>query len=257
MKKTALIAAAAALMAATPAAANGYLGLEYGSGEIDFGGPSTDTDVWQGEGAFGFGGPGWGGQIDGSIGNVEADTGGDADAWTFAGHLWWAGSNWRFGGVIGGSSSDDSGSSVDDMIYGVEGTWDFTPNAQFVSSLTAGETEFIGTDLDTFNWDAGMNFFPSPNIRLGGFFGVGNIDGGAADADTTSFGLNGEFQPWSTPVSITLGWNSFEVDDLDLESDVFTIGARWNFGGGTLQDRHNAAPFDTNTGFGSRIYGVW
>ena len=256
MKKTALLAAAAALMAASPAAANGYIGLEYGSGSIDLGGPDVDTDVWQGEFAAGFGGPGWGGQIDGSIGNVEADSGGDADAWTLTGHLWCSGGNWRFGGVLGASQLSDGGTDIDDFIYGIEGTYDISPNAQLISSLTGGETD-SGTSIDTFNWDFGANFFPSPNIRIGGFFGIGNLDGGGVDVDTSSFGINGEFQPWSAPVSITLGWNSFEIDDIDANSDVFTIGARWNFGGGTLQDRHNAAPFDTNTGFGSRLYGIW
>ena len=32
---------------------------------------------------------------------------------------------------------------------------------------------------------------------------------------------------------------------------------RWNFGGGTLQERNNATPFDTNTGYANRLYGIW
>src|SRR5262245_38504764 len=47
MKKTALLAAAAALATASPALAHGYVGLEYGAGNIDGGGPDTDTDGWQ------------------------------------------------------------------------------------------------------------------------------------------------------------------------------------------------------------------
>lgn len=256
MKRTALFAAAAALMAASPAAANGYLGLEYGSGEIDGPGPSVDTDIWQGEGAFGFGGAGWGGQIDGSFGNVETDTG-EADTFTFGGHLWWTGGNWRLGGVITTTSIDDGGDEVDEWAYGLEGAYDFSPNAQLVSSLTAGTAEEAGDEADLFNWDAGANFFPSPNIRIGGFFGIGSIEEGATELDTSSFGLNGEFQPWSAPISITLGWNSFEIDDVGVEANAFQIGGRWNFGGGTLQERHNAAPFDTNTGFVNRLFGVW
>jgi len=257
MKKTALFAAAAALMAASPAAANGYLGLEYGTGSIDLGGPDSDSELWQGEGAFGFGGSGgWGGQIDGSVGNIEFDAGGDADVYTLAGHLWFGGSGWRLGGVIATANLDDGTTEVEDFVYGIEGTYDFGPNTVLISSLTTGESETSGADADTWNWDAGVNFYPSPNIRIGGFFGVGNVDSGV-DADTTSFGINGEFQPWSAPVSITLGWNSFEIDDIDLNSDAFTIGARWNFGGGTVRDRDNSTPFDTNTGFASRLYGVW
>lgn len=69
MKKTALMAAAAALMAASPAAATGgYLGIEYGSGESDILLGESDSEGWQGEGAVGFGGAGWGAQVDGSFG---------------------------------------------------------------------------------------------------------------------------------------------------------------------------------------------
>ena len=93
MKKTALLAAAAALVAASPAAANGYLGVEYLNGESDVIIGSADSDGWQGEGAFGFGGTGWGAQIDGSYGNVDLDVPGfDLDGWSLAGHVWWGGS---------------------------------------------------------------------------------------------------------------------------------------------------------------------
>lgn len=255
MKKTALLAAAAAMMVATPAAAQGYLGLEYGSGNIDFGGPDVETDVWQGEGAFGFGGQGnWGGQIDGAVGNLDAN-GGSADFWSLAGHLWWqGGSGWKLGGVLATTSVDDGG-SIDELQYGIVGSWDFTPNATLWSSYTMGEVD-SGGSADLTNWDIGANFYVSPNIRLGGFFGTGNIDIGG-DVDTTSYGVNGEFQPWSAPVSITLGWNSFEIDDVGVSSDAFQIGARWNFGGGTLQERNAATPFDTNTGYMNRLYSIW
>lgn len=256
MKKTALLAAAAAMMIATPAAAQGYLGLEYGNGTIDFGGPDQDLDVWQGEGAVGFGGTGnWGGSIDGSLGNIDAGTG-DADFWTLAGHLWWQGSGWRLGGVVATTSVDDGG-SLDETQYGVVGSWDFSPNASLWSSYTLGEVDSGGPSADLSNWDIGANFYASPNIRIGGFIGFGNIDTGGGDLDTSSWGINGEFQPWSAPVSITAGWNSFEVEDAGVEASAFQIGARWNFGGGTIQDRNNATPFETNTGYVNRLYGVW
>lgn len=257
MKKTALLAAAAALMAATPAAAEGYLGLEYGSNSIDLGG-DVDFDVWQGEGAFGFAGSGWGAQVDGSLGNLEADPGGDADFWTLGGHLWWNGGAWRLGGLVTTTQLSDDTSDIEEWAYGVEGTYDVGENAVLFSSLTTGESDSGGpTSVDTFNWDAGANFYFSPNIRVGGSFGVGNIDVGPVEADTSSFGLNGEIQPWSAPVSITVGYNRFEIDDVGVDSNALTIGARWNFGGGTVRDRDNAAPFDTNTGYINRLYGVW
>lgn len=254
MKKTALLAAAAAMMMATPAAAQGYLGLEYGNGSVDVG-VDQDLDLWQGEGAFGFGGTtNWGGQFDASIGNVSADTG-DADFWTLGGHLWWQGSGWRLGGVVTTTSIDDGG-SIDETQYGVEGSYDFGPNTSLWSSYTMGEVDSGGASADLSNWDIGANFYASPNVRIGGFIGFGSIDI-AGDVDTTSWGINGEFQPWSAPISITAGWNNFEIEDANIEANAFTIGARWNFGGGTLQERNNSTPFDTNTGYVNRLYGIW
>jgi len=84
MKKTALLAAAAALMTATPAlAAGGYVGADYKDIEI-----ATDGEGWEIEGAFGTGGSaGWGFQIDGSVGNVDfGGAGNEGDTLGLAGH---------------------------------------------------------------------------------------------------------------------------------------------------------------------------
>lgn len=261
MKRTALLAAAAALFAATPAAANGYLGAEYLTGESDVIIGNADSDGWQGEGAFGFGGDGFGGQIDGSYGNIDLDgTGIDFDAWSLGGHLWWNFGSWRLGGVVVAADAETgSPFEFDEMAYGVEGTWDLGPSVVLIGSLTRGDGEFAGVlDYETFNLDVGARFYATPNVRLGGFLGTGNADiDGLGDADSLSFGLNGEFQPWSAPVSFTVGWNTFEIEDIDVEADMFHIGARWNFGGGTLRDRDNSVPFETRTGVLQRTLGTW
>lgn len=254
MKKTALLAAAAAMMMATPAAAQGYLGLEYGNTNIDFLGSDSDADKWEGEGAFGWNSGSWGGQIGGSVGNLQFD-GGDADFTNFNGHLYWDGGAWKIGGLVSVTNVDD-GDEATDTTYGIETMFETSANSNIYASYTTGESEFFFTDWDVWNLDAGVNFYASPNMRFGGFVGAGNVDAGGLDADTFSFGINGEFQPWSAPVSLTAGWNSYEIEDLDLETSAFTIGARWNFGGGTLQERNNATPFTTTGGMVSRIYGV-
>src|SRR5262245_37325161 len=259
MKKTTLLAAAAALMAASPAAANGYLGAQYSSGESDVIIGADDSEGWQGEGAVGFGGAGWGAQLDASFGTIEFDAGVDGDTYSLGGHLWWGGSGWRLGGVITTSNVDVSViGEIDETSYGIEGTYDVGASAVLFSSLTTGSGDFIGAvDYDTFNWDFGANFYASPNMRFGGFFGVGSLDFAGLDADSSSFGVNAEFQPWSAPVSITVGYNSFQVDDFDVDTNAFQIGARWNFGGGTLRDRDNSAPFDTNSGAINRSTNIW
>ena len=256
--KTALLAAAAALMTATPAAAasGGFVGLEYGNSDVEFIG-DVEFDVWQGEGAFGWNSGGWGAQLGGSFGNVEPEGGSDGDVWTVDGHLYWDGGGWRIGGVIAHTDLDfGGGGSIDETAYGAEAMFNLGPNTNIWVSALASEAEFLA-DADTWSLDGGVNFYASPNFRLGAFIGTGNVDfGGGFDADSFSAGVNAEFQPFSFPLSFTAGWNHYEVDDAGLESDNLQIGARWNFGG-TVQERDAAVPFNGRTNFLDRLFGVW
>jgi hypothetical protein len=257
MKKTAFLAAAAALVAATPAAAQGYLGARYSTADADILGVSDDLDSWQGEGEFGWNSGGWGGQFGGSFGNTEFDGGGDTDFWAANLHIYWDGGAWKLGGVVATTNADDVDS--DETAYGIEGMWDVGPNSNLYGALTFGTWDFFGlTDFDTWNLDVGGNFYSSPNMRFGAMIGTGNVDaGGGVDASTMSAGLNAEFQPWSAPVSITLAYNYYDIDDFDTTSSAFSVGARWNFGGGTIQDRNNATPFSANSGNLNRVLAIY
>src|SRR5512145_2167126 len=148
MKKTALLAAAAALATASPALAEGYVGLEYGAGNIDGGGPDSDTDGWQGEGAFGFGGAGgdideWAYGVEGAwaimpsadligsltAGESDVDGGGDADLWNvdFGGILF-VSPNISVGGFLGFGNVDGGGVDSDTFSFGINGEiqpWSF------------------------------------------------------------------------------------------------------------------------------------
>ncbi len=253
MKKVVLFAAAAALISATPAAAQGYLGLEYGN--VDIGSGGGDGDKWQGEGAFGWNaGSGFGFQVGGSAGTIDFD-GSDADFWSLDGHVYYDGGSWRLGGVAVTSEVDFS-PDFTDTSFGVEGMWEFGGGSNVQASYLVGESEFLGTDFDTWNFDAGVNIYATPNIRLGAIAGIGNLDATGGDADTTTYGLNAEFMPLAVPVSFTLGWTRFEVDDSPFESDTISVGARWNFGGGTLQDRNNAVPFNITGAAAGRLLGT-
>jgi hypothetical protein len=248
MRKTALLAAAAAMMAASPAAAHGYLGLSYGNSELDLMGTSADLDQLRVDGAFGFSGERWGAQIGADIGNVDGDAG-DDDFYALNGHLFYQGGSWRLGGLVNLTEIDDASETV----YGLEGMFDVTPNANLWASATLGDVE---GDVDLSNFDFGGNFYATPNVRLGANFGFGEIDS-TASVDTTSYGINGEFQPFSMPLSFTASWSAFEIDDVDVESNHFLVGVRWNFGGGTLQERDEALPFNQqNTGYISRMFGI-
>lgn len=255
MKKTALLAAAAAMVAATPAAADGYLGGRYTSADIDvILETGVEADAWQGEGAFGWTGA-LGGQVGGTFGNIDVE-GEEIDYWNGNVHLYWDTGSWKIGGVLAHSEFEDA--DTDETVLGVETMFDVSSNANIWGSLTRSEFEFFIADFEAWNLDVGANFYASPNVRFGGYVGTGNVDaGGGDDFDSIAFGVNTEFQPWSAPVSITLGYNYFDIDDINAGSTSFNIGARWNFGGGTVQDRNNATPYTTNNGNMSRILGIY
>lgn len=250
MKKTALFAAAAALFAATPAAAQvgGHVGLGYTTTES-----STDEEsAWQLEGALGGASGSIGYQVDAGIGSIDFGTG-DADSLTLAGHLYLNGGNWRLGGVIA-TANLDAAIEIEELVYGVEGTLNLGPNVVALASYTVGEVDTI-VDVDTWNADFGLRFYVSDNLSISGALGFGNLDAGGTDSDTTSLGIRGEWQPWTAPVSLSLGYERFEVDGAFDEYDTLSFGVRWNFGG-TLRERDNATPFETRTGLYQRIYGL-
>lgn len=250
MKKTALLAALAAAFVATPALAQsgGHVGLTYGNTDAN----GTDGDTWQVEGAFGGNSGSVGYQIDAGIGSTDAG-GSDVDDRTIAGHLYWHNDNWNLGGVVATTNLDD-GDSVDETVYGIEGSFNLAPNAVLTGSYTVGETEFL-VDLDTWNADIGLNYYFTDNFRVGGTLGTGNLDaGGGADFDTSSYGISAEWQLSSAPVSFTAGYSTIDTDVFG-EYDTLKVGVRWNWGG-TLRERDAATPFDTQTGLYQRVYGL-
>lgn len=250
MKKTALLAAAAALFASTPAVAQvaGSVGLNYSASD------DYDAETLQLDGALGGSSGSIGYQIDGGFASIDDS----ADAQSIAGHLYWNGGGFRLGGVVGYTTfSPDGVGDVDETMYGVEGSWDLGANTVLTGSYTVGEVEFI-FDLDTWNADLGLAHYFSENFRLGASLGTGNYDGGGlGEFDAQTYRINAEWQPWTLPVSFTLGWNSFQSDDgASFDSDTVSLGARWNFGAASLRERDNATPFDARTQLFSRIYDI-
>lgn len=248
MKKTALFAAVAAMFAATPAMAGGYVGAVYGNTDL---GGSSDGESWQGEAAFGHSSGSVGFQLEGSLGSLE----GDADTYAYGGHLYWQGSSsWRLGGVLQGSNVDSGSAEIDEFVYGVEGSADIGPNTVLGASATLGSIDFLGADGDTWNVDANVAFYPSSNFRIGGTLGAGNIDLGVGDLDTTTAGIDAEYLFSSIPISLTAGYLHLDADTLD--ADTLSVGLRWNFGGDSLRDRDNATPFNVRTPLYGRVLDI-
>lgn len=254
MKKLSLLAAAAAVVCATPAMAQdhgGYIGLRYSSGELDSG-VSTDIASWQGEGELGWNTGSWGGQFGASFGNTDTETA-DSNFTTLNGHINWGSDTWRIGGYVVYGTIDDV--NVDEWTYGVEGSFNLGANTTLIASGSLGTLDGP-VDTDTWNVDVSLAYYFSDNVRVSGIVGVGNLEN--FDYDTTSYGINAEFQPFAAPVSFTLGWNAISVDGSSFngDGDYFSVGARWNFGGGTLRERNSATPFNQPTGYAQRVYGA-
>lgn len=252
MNKLTLLAAAAALMTATPAAAQGYLGVVYQDGEEEAFGNDIDVEAWKGEGAFGWNGGSWGAQLNGNFGNFESEFGADSDFWSLDGHLYWQGGGWRLGGFLATWEIEDS----DENTYGIEGMYDFNEQLNVYASYGEGESNVI-TDLDTSFFEVGGNFYFTPNVRVGANLGRGEIESSGGSSDLESYGIDAEFMPWSAPVSITLAYDDLSVDPEGFGSQIFQVGVRWNFGGGTLRERDNATPFRQVTHWGARLIGTY
>lgn len=225
-----IIGAAAALaVVAAPsvAAANGYVGVVYSNS--DFGG-GDDVESWGAEGAVAFAGSGSiVFEIDAAVNTTDdSGTGDDETGYGLVGHLYARNSDHLFGGFVGIAGSDDT----ETWLAGLEAS-------KFFSQWTLAGAVFYGNndDFDTDGWGANVEgrVFLNDNFRLNGNVGWVSVDSGGADDDAMLYGVGGEFQFATFPVSIGAGWSTIDFDGGDV--DTWTIGARWNFGGQTLMDR--------------------
>jgi hypothetical protein len=225
-----IIGAAAALaVVAAPsvAAANGYVGVVYGNS--DFGG-GDDVESWGAEGAVAFAGSGSiVFEVDAAISTTDdSGAGDDETGYGLVGHLYARNSDHLFGGFVGIAGSEDS----ETWIAGLEA------NKYFEQWTLAGALFYGNNDdfeTDGFGVNAEGRVFLNDNFRLNGNIGWVSVEGPVDEEDAMLYGVGGEFQFATFPVSIGAGWTTFDFDGGEV--DTWTIGARWNFGGQTLMDR--------------------
>ena len=225
-----IIGAAAALaVVAAPsvAAANGYVGVVYSNS--DFGG-GDDVESWGAEGAVAFAGSGSiVFEVDAAINTTDDTTGDDETGYGLVGHLYARNSDHLFGGFVGIAGSEDT----ETWLAGLEAS-------KFFSQWTLAGAAFYGNnddfDTDGFGLNVEGRVFLNDNFRLNGNVGWVSTDSDTfGDEDAMLYGVGGEFQFATFPVSIGAGWSTIDFDGGDV--DTWTIGARWNFGGQTLMDR--------------------
>ena len=223
-----IIGAAAILAVAVPGVASaqtGYVGGVYSNVEVD---GADDSDAWGVEGAVAFAGSSSiVFEVDASvIDPEEGDTG-----YGVVGHVYSRNDSHLFGGFVGIAGSDDS----ETWTAGLEGAKYFA-NWTLAGAVAYGNNDDF--DSDGYGVNAEGRFFVNDNLRLNANLGWANIDfGGFGDDDAFTYGVGGEYQFASLPISVAAGWNHVEFDEVDTEADALSVGVRWNFGGQTLRDR--------------------
>ncbi len=225
--RTWIIGAAAILAVAVPsvaAAQTGYVGALYSNTDVD---GADESDAWGVEGAVAF--PGSSSisfEVDAAIIDGDDDT-----AYGLTGHVYHRNDSHLFGGFVGLTDSDE----VDTTWYaGLEGALYYT-DWTLAGAVAYGNNDDFGSD----GWgvNAEGRFFINDNFRLNANIGWANIDyEGFGDDNALTYGLGGEFQFAAAPISVGLGWNHLEFDEVDTEADTVTVALRYNWGG-TLRDR--------------------
>lgn len=224
-----IIGAAAAIAAvAAPsvaAAQTGYVGAVYSNTDFD---GSDEVDSWGAEGAVAFAGSGSiVFEVDAAI--VDSDEGGTGTSLT--GHVYSRNSDYLFGGFVGLADSED-----------VDTTWfaGLEASKYFANWTLAGAIAYgSNDDFDSEGWGANVEAraFVSDNFRLNANLGWADIDyGGFGNDNAFTYGVGGEYQFSAIPISVGLGWNHLEFDEVDTEADTVSVAVRYNWGG-TLRDR--------------------
>lgn len=218
-------AALAALMTAGVAhAQSGHVGLSYQNNDI--GGGDIESTAVSGAVLLGSNV-----QINGRYASLE-EGGGDADYLGVDAFLFGRSASSAFGGYVGFDTVDLGGGDADEWSVGGVGEL-YTGNTNWTVQLGYGDTE---GEVRVIHIDGQARHFLSSNFSIQGNLGYGDVefDAGGSD-DYWSGGIGGEFQFTGAPISIHAGWEHY--DFAGGEADAVGIGARWNFGGGTLLDR--------------------
>jgi hypothetical protein len=239
MKKIFLATAAAAALFAVPAMAQnvGSVGVNYANLDPETG---ADRDMWTVDGvvampAFGA----WTVTLDGAIGNNDSAIG-DRTSLSATAHLTtMVGSDLRVGGFI----------AADDVVMDHAVSVGAEVQKYFSTVTLSGAVSYTHYDLfngESYNAGVEAAWYVRPNIRLAADISVNEIDMGLADDTIWAYGVTGEYEFASTPYSVTAGFNRADV--LGMDVDTYSVGLRYNFGGGLQQRERAGANLKSFTG---------
>lgn len=220
--KNVFLGAAALVALAAPGVASAqqaYVGIDYGTTDID--GVGSD-DAWGVSGAI---------ELKPYLTVDAAFADNDEDGVLGAtAHLYDNNSARLLGGFLSVSDSDESTA----WGGGGEGQFYFGDTTLAAAVTYANDDD---NDIDAFGVNGEARYFVDHNFRVEAGAGWFNVDTGLGDDDVMTFGVGGEFQFTSAPISLGVAYTRLSSDETDIDADTVTATARWNFGGGSLFDR--------------------
>ncbi|NEX93123.1 outer membrane beta-barrel protein [Caulobacter sp. 17J65-9] len=237
MKSSLLVTTAlGAVFIAAPAfaqeAVTGYADVDYGNINLDSDFGDNDANAWSIGGAVEIPQQSWGLQFD--VRYTDADDLTDQGVIQGTAHVHARNDQGLIGGFAGFTDSDVTDQT---WVIGAEGQYYFE---QSTLSGSVGYGQIDDADVDIWGATGGLAYFIQDDFRVDGEIGWNQAEDGFGDLEVWSFGLGGEYQFPTVPISVFASYEHQEFDEDipgDLSSDAFRVGIRWNYGGGTLKDR--------------------
>ncbi len=270
MKKILLGAAAlSALSLASAASAQefstGYVGASYSTintGDSTSNPKTSDANIFAVRGVASFDlAKNLEVQLDGDVASVDLGipSVNNVTVWGPTAHLFMDKDGNKAGAFLGYVDAGDSSVTA----YGLEGRIAASDNISLGAVAGWGSANSKGTsyntDLRVYRGEA--SYFVNDNARIdvsySNFRTSSSVNGSHSRDTTAVFGLSGEFQPMSLPVSFTVGYE--RPTNSGSSYDAFSVGVRHSFGG-TLKDRdRKSSPFHgvlDNNGGASGVLGA-
>ena len=232
MKTVFLASVAAATLIAAPAFAQdavGSAGIAYVHTDTE--GFKTDGANLDGVGAFKVA-PEWTVTVNGAVNYADSDFGDDTTA-AAAAHLTKTfGADLRAGGFVSVSDIGDD----ETFTVGAE------VQKYLASATLTGLVSYTDADMgDAWTIGGDAAYYINPSFRLNAGVSYSNVDTDLGDVDAWAYGAGAEYQFANSPFSVSVTYKlvSTDVAKVDVDADIFMIGARYNFGG-TLQSLDRA-----------------
>jgi hypothetical protein len=145
---------------------------------------------------------------------------------------------WAAGAYVGGSSNEDADTNA--LYFGGEYLY---YAQQFTLSAGLGGAKFDDSDVDGTGVQGEGRFFANDNLRIDGRIGWAKYEN-VNSLDGASYGIGAEWKPAGMPLSFfaSADMQNLQGGGLDVDFTVLAIGARFDFGSGTLKARDRSGP---------------